>query len=359
MPLTEGIVDHFEKNGVRIFGPTKLAAELEGSKIFSKNFMQRHNIPTAAFASFSAEQRRDAEAFIRKFSGQFVIKADGLAAGKGVVICQSVDEGLRVIDEMMGLKIFGTAGSRIIVEEFMQGEEASVFAITDGESYKLLASAQDHKRIFDGDQGKNTGGMGAYAPAPVITDSLLCEIEQRIVHPTIQGMAKENRTYKGCLYVGLMITKEGPKVVEYNCRFGDPEAQVVLPLIDGDLAEIMYAAAENNLKNIELKMHEATAVCVIIASRGYPDKYETGKRIIGLEKLKDREDIVVFHSGTTSSGGDILSAGGRVLGVTAVGYKNDLEATIRSAYSAVGQITFDGAYYRSDIGQKGLKYIKN
>jgi phosphoribosylamine--glycine ligase len=319
--------------------------------------MKKYGIPTAAYASFNVDQRREAERYVASMSIPCVVKADGLAAGKGAVICESHDEALRVIDEMMGQKIFGSAGERLVIEEFMTGEEASVFALSDGEDIALLSAAQDHKRILDGDQGKNTGGMGAYAPTSVMTASLMAQVESSIVLPTIRGMAAEGRPYRGCLYVGLMITSGGPKVVEYNCRFGDPEAQVVLPLIDGNLPEIMLAVCRRTLKNCPVKLHDATAVCVIISSRGYPDKYETGKTIYGLDALQSKDDIVVFHSGTTRAEGDIVTSGGRVLGITAIGGGNDLEQTIRTAYSGVRQITFDGAYYRSDIGQKGLRHL--
>jgi phosphoribosylamine---glycine ligase len=260
---------------------------------------------------------------------------------------------------MMGQRVFGSAGDRIVVEEFMRGEEASVFALSDGENIALLSSAQDHKRILDGDRGKNTGGMGAYAPAPIMTAELMAQVESTIVIPTIRGMAMEGRAYQGCLYVGLMITPAGPKVVEYNCRFGDPEAQVVLPLIDGDLVELLMAASRGTLKNYPVRFHNATAVCVMIASRGYPDAYETGKKILGLDSYSSKDDVVVFHSGTALKDRDVVTAGGRVLGVTAIGYRHELEQTIRTAYSAVRQITFDGAYYRSDIGQKGLDRIRH
>ncbi len=358
VPLTEGIVDIFEAERLPIFGPTKLAAEIEGSKVFSKNFMKKYKIPTAAYVTFSVDQRREAEQYIGSAQIPCVVKADGLAAGKGAVICESRDDALRAIDEMMVQKMFGSAGERIVIEEFMTGEEASVFALSDGENVALLTPAQDHKRILDGDQGKNTGGMGAYAPAPVMTASLMAQVESAIVLPTIRGMAAEGRTYRGCLYVGLMVTASGPKVVEYNCRFGDPEAQVVLPLIDGDLADVMMAVCHGNLKNYPVKLHDATAVCVIMASRGYPDKYETGKKIYGLDAVQSKNDIVVFHSGTTRSNEDIVTSGGRVLGVTAIGYRHELEQTIRAAYSGVQYITFDGAYYRSDIGQKGLRHLQ-
>jgi phosphoribosylamine--glycine ligase len=357
VPLTEGIVDTFEAEGFSIFGPSKRAAEIEGSKVFSKDFMKKYHIPTASYAAFGVGQRREAEEYASSVPVPCVVKADGLAAGKGAVICESRDEARCVINEMMGQKIFGSAGERVVIEEFMTGEEASVFAISDGENFAILSPAQDHKRILDNDQGKNTGGMGAYAPAPVMTAGLMAQVESTIVIPTIRGMAAEGRTYRGCLYIGIMVTENGPKVVEYNCRFGDPEAQVILPLIDGDLPEIMMAACHGTLKNYSVRLSDATAVCVIIASRGYPEKYETGKKIFGLDAVQSRNEVMVFHSGTVQAGGDIVTAGGRVLGVTAIGPHQGLKETIRTAYSGVRQISFDGAYYRSDIGQKGLRYL--
>jgi phosphoribosylamine--glycine ligase len=259
----------------------------------------------------------------------------------------------------MTKNVFGDAGASVVIEEYMTGEEASVFAITDGTHFITLASAQDHKRILDNDEGKNTGGMGAYAPASIVTDDVLNAVEEKIIRPTIEGMANEGIPYKGCLYCGLMITDSGPNVVEFNCRFGDPEAQVVLPLIDGDLVEIMLAACDGSLANVSVKQHDATAVCVVMASGGYPDAYQTGKEVIGLDSFKPIEDgIVVFHAGTKREGDKIVTAGGRVLGVTAIGYGGDLENTIANAYNAVHRIAFDGAYYRSDIGRKGVLRLK-
>lgn len=356
VPLVKGIVDLFEKHGMRIFGPGKYAAQLEGSKVFAKEFMKRHRIPTAAYATFNRAEYSKAQQHLTANAAPIVLKADGLAAGKGAVVCQSTGEALTVLRECFEKDMFGEAGNTIVVEEFMKGEEASIFALTDGTHYKLLQPAQDHKQILDGDKGKNTGGMGAYAPAPVVSGDLLKRIEKEIVVPTLNGMRAEGKAYKGCLYVGLMMTKEGPKVVEFNCRLGDPEAQVVLPLIDGDLFDILSACASNSLHTIDLRFHEASAVCVVMASRGYPDAYETGKPIEGLDAVLSDDGIVVFHAGTKKENGKTVSSGGRVLGVTAIGYGHDLEGTIAAAYTAVKKITFDGAYYRSDIGIKGLKH---
>ncbi len=355
VPLVKGIVDLFEKHGMRIFGPGKYAAQLEGSKVFAKDFMKRHRIPTAAYATFNRTEYSKAQQHLTANAAPIVLKADGLAAGKGVVVCQSTGEALTVLRECFEKDMFGEAGNTIVVEEFMKGEEASIFVLTDGTHYKFLQPAQDHKQILDGDKGKNTGGMGAYAPAPVVSGALLKRIEKEIVVPTLNGMRAEGKAYKGCLYVGLMMTKEGPKVVEFNCRLGDPEAQVVLPLIDGDLFDILSACATNTLHTIEYRFHEASAVCVVMSSRGYPDAYETGKPIDGLDTVRSEDGVVVFHAGTKNENGKIVSAGGRVLGVTAIGYGHDLEGTITTAYTAVKKIIFDGAYYRSDIGHKGVK----
>ncbi len=354
-PLAEGIVDAFESRGHKIFGPSKAAAQLEGSKVFSKDFMIRNHIPTASYRSFSAQEDREARKFIDTLEFPVVVKADGLAAGKGVLICENRQEADRALEAVIQNREFGSAGDRLVVEEYLSGEEASVFILTDGDRYAVLAPAQDHKRILDGDKGKNTGGMGAYAPAPIITESLLQKVEQEAVQPTLEGMKREGAPYRGCLYIGLMITADGPKVLEYNCRFGDPETQVVVPLIEGDLAEIFHSIAERRLDPATVSVHPASAVCVVVASLGYPDNYETGKEILGLEHMRAEDGVVVFHAGTKMENGKIVTAGGRVLGVTAIGFNDELEQTIRSAYRAVEKITFDGAYYRSDIGQKALK----
>ena len=358
-PLVEGIVDEFERNGQKIFGPSKAAAMLEGSKAFAKAFMAKNGIPTARFRSFSVSELDQAEAFARELPVPVVVKADGLAAGKGVLICETHDAAVIAVCEMMLNKTFGPAGEKVVIEEYLEGEEASIFALTDGDRFAVLASAQDHKRILDGDKGKNTGGMGAYANAPIVTQDLLQQIESEIIAPSLKGMNDAGTPYRGCLYCGLIFTRSGPKVIEYNCRFGDPETQVVVPLIEGDLAEILLSIAERRLEPSTVKLHEASAVCVVMASRGYPDDYQTGKEIHGLEKVKLEDGMVVFHAGTRADGEKIMTSGGRVLGVTAVGYAHDLKGTIDSAYREVSSITFDGAYYRSDIGQKGLRRLSN
>lgn len=354
-PLVDGIVDEFERNGLKIFGPSRAAAMLEGSKAFAKDFMATHGVPTAAYRSFHAGELTEAEAFSRTLPTPLVVKADGLAAGKGVIICETHQAAALALREMMLNKAFGSAGEKVVVEEYLVGEEASVFALTDGERYVTLASAQDHKRILDHDQGKNTGGMGAYAPAPIVTPEVLQRTKREIIEPVLRGMKSGGTPYRGCLYCGIMISHGQPKVVEFNCRFGDPETQVVLPLIDGDLAEILMSIAERRLDPESVKQHPASAVCVVMASRGYPDDYQTGKPIHGLDTVKPDEGVVVFHAGTRSDGTSILTSGGRVLGVTAIGYQHELKNTIAAAYRGVGAITFDGAYYRSDIGLKALQ----
>ncbi len=353
-PLTDGIVDLFEAHGLKIFGPSKLAAELEGSKVFAKQFMRKHHIPTAEFRAFSAAERFDAERYVNEIPVPIVIKADGLAAGKGVSICDTKEQALEALDQMFAKKIFGDAGTNIVIEEFLAGEEASVFALTDGKEFVVLSSAQDHKRILDGDKGKNTGGMGAYAPAPIVSEEILQKVKRDIIRQTLLGMAKDGRQYKGCLYVGLMITETGPKVIEFNCRFGDPETQVVLPLLDEDLVRIMLEVASGKLSATKAILKDASSVCVVIASGGYPGNYETDKQIFGLEAAASEKDVVVFHAGTKYNKDIIVTSGGRVLGVTAVGEQLNLERTIDKAYRAVEKITFDGAYYRSDIGKKGV-----
>lgn len=353
IPLVEGIVDYFNQNGLKIFGPTKRAAILEGSKIFSKNFMLRHKIPTAKFSTFNEHQKKEAEEYLSEQNFPIVLKADGIAAGKGVIICNSFAEAVTTLDEFFSKNIFGDSGKQIVIEEFMQGEEASLFVITDGENFVSLSPAQDHKKILDGELGKNTGGMGAYAPAKKMDLSLILQAENQIVIPTLKGMKNEGRVYRGCLYVGLMITNEGLKVVEYNCRFGDPETQVVLPLIDEDLSELFLSCSEGKINKTKIKFHDATAVCVVIASQGYPDNYEKGKEITGLEKLNYENGEIAFHAGTKKNGDKIISNGGRVLGITAIGEKNNLKNTIDIAYKAINKIHFDGMYYRSDIALKG------
>jgi phosphoribosylamine--glycine ligase len=357
-PLVEGIVDEFERQGLPVFGPTKAAAAIEGSKVFAKEFMKRNGIPTAEFRSFTAAERFDAERYVDEMPVPLVIKADGLAAGKGVSVCETKEAALETLDAMMGKKVFGDAGTTVVIEEFLEGEEASVLAITDGTDFVLLPPAQDQKRILDDDQGRNTGGMGAFAPAPVVGGELLERIKRLIIRPTLQAMKQEGRPFKGCLYAGLMITETGPRVVEFNCRFGDPETQVVLPLIDNDLVELMVEAIAGKLSGASVRQKQSVAVCVVLASGGYPGPYEAGKPVVGLDRATEHGDVMVFHAGTTLEKGQVVTSGGRVLGVTAVGPERAPEATVDLAYRAVRKITFDGAYYRSDIGRKAISRLR-
>lgn len=351
VPLTEGIADVCQKKGIAVFGPNKAAAQMEGSKVFAKNLMKKYHVPTAAYASFT--DGNAAKEYIHKMGAPIVVKADGLAAGKGVVVAQTVEEAVDAVNAMMEDHIFGASGGRIVIEECMVGEEASLLAFVDGKTIVPMIPAQDHKRIFDNDEGPNTGGMGAYAPAPVLTPELVQTVYDTILVPVVQGLAKEGITYQGCLYAGLMITADGPKVVEFNCRFGDPETQAVLPLLDGDLAQIMYACTQGTLRSDMVHWKPGSACCVILASKGYPASSHKGDVISGLDAVDD--DVVVFHSGTKKVDGVYQTQGGRVLGVTALG--EDLKAAIDKAYANVRRISFDGQQVRSDIGAKGLRHL--
>ncbi|PLX24107.1 MAG: phosphoribosylamine--glycine ligase [Ignavibacteria bacterium] len=354
-PLAAGIVDRFREAGHRVFGPTRAAAQLETSKAFAKEFMKRHRIPTAGYEVFHKGDEDRLREYLRSASYPLVLKADGLAAGKGVIIAESANEAVTNAIPMLAGDSFGDAGSTLVVEEFLTGIEASVFALTDGNRFVTLAPAQDHKRILDHDLGKNTGGMGAFAPTPHMPTELLADVKIRIIKPVIDGMRADGIPYSGVLYVGLMLTEDGPKVLEFNCRFGDPETQAVLPLIDYDLAELLRDISDSKLSLNRLPQHDANAVCVVIASSGYPDAYETGKVIYGLDGIDEsKEGVLVFHAGTKQDGNDVLTAGGRVLGVTALGEDKDFAASIRLAYNAVNRIRFDGAYYRTDIGRKAI-----
>ena len=350
-PLVAGLADVFKRRGLPVFGPSKAAAQLEGSKAFSKELMAKYNIPTAFFKI--CEDIETAKAYVEEKGAPIVVKADGLAAGKGVVVAMTKAEALEAIDEMMGDHKFGAAGARLVLEEYMEGEEASLLAFTDGKTVVPMIAAQDHKRVFDGDEGPNTGGMGTYAPAPVMTDILRLKATELILKPVVEAMAKEGTPYQGCLYAGLMIKGDSVKVVEFNCRFGDPETQVVLPLLDGDLAEIMLACATGTLDKAEVAWHDKTAVCVVMASGGYPESYEKGKEITGLAAAEEDKDVVVFHAGTKAAEGKIVTSGGRVLGVTAV--DTTIKAARDRAYTAVEKIAFEKNFYRKDIAWRALK----
>lgn len=353
-PLVAGIVDVFRGRGLTIFGPSAKAAEIEGSKIFSKELMEKYHIPTAFFKV--CDNLADARAFVEEKGAPIVIKADGLAAGKGVVVAMTKQEALDALDEMMGNHKFGTAGNRVVIEEFMEGEEASLLAFTDGKTIVPMLAAQDHKRVNDGDEGPNTGGMGAYCPAPVMTDALKQKTVETILRPVVDALAKEGRTYAGCLYAGLMIKGDSIKVVEFNARFGDPETQVVLPLLDSDLAQIMVACSTGTLTPDLVKWSTKAAVCVVMASGGYPESYPKGLPITGLAEAGALDQVVVFHAGTKEKDGQIVTNGGRVLGVTAV--DDSIAAAQKKAYAAVEKIHFEGVHYRHDIAWRALKRLK-
>ncbi|MEX2362112.1 MAG: phosphoribosylamine--glycine ligase, partial [Balneolaceae bacterium] len=332
--------------------PSQQAAMLEGSKEFAKEFMNRHHIPTAAYKVFSQDEFDEAAAFITyKNEYPVVLKADGLAGGKGVFIPETEKEALDALEELRENSSLKKAANKLVIEEFMQGEEASVFAVSDGNTYKIIGNAQDHKRVGEGDTGLNTGGMGAYSPAPVVSDEIMQRVEKEIIAPTISGMKSEGNPYAGILYCGLMITKEGPKVVEYNCRFGDPECQVILPRMKTDVLQIILACTQSELEKTNIDFDDEFKCCVVMASGGYPEKYEKEKEIFG---LKDVKNALVFHAGTKSVNGKIYTNGGRVLNV--IGSGKTLKASIQNAYGEIKKIDFDKAYYRTDIGVKGLKH---
>ncbi|MGA9293565.1 MAG: phosphoribosylamine--glycine ligase [Ignavibacteriaceae bacterium] len=352
-PLVDGLADVLRKNNINVFGPNKDAAAIEGYKTFAKYLMKKYNIPTAGYSEFTFSQISDAEEFLKKSDYPVVIKADGLAAGKGVIICNNLAEGLSTLNDMFVKKAFGSAGEKIIIEEFLIGEEASIFAITDGDKFLCLPSSQDHKRIGDNDTGKNTGGMGAYSPAPLITKEILDRIENEIISPVLSAMNKEGKKFNGCLYCGLMINEGIPKVVEFNCRFGDPETQAVLPLLEGDFLELLYSAAIGNLNKDSVHYSGGSSVCVVAASKGYPEKYEKGFEIAGLDNVSN--DIIIFHAGTKEDNGRILTNGGRVLGVTSLIKNNDLRYAKQKSYEALSKINYKGIYYRKDISDKAFK----
>ena len=350
VPLMNGLVDELEAAGIRAFGPRANAAEIEGSKSFAKDLMKKYGIPTARYEVFTAAE--PARAYIRQEGAPIVVKADGLAAGKGVIVAMTEQEALDAVDAIMEDHSFGDAGARVVIEEFMEGEEASLLAFTDGTTIRPMISAQDHKRAYDGDRGPNTGGMGTYAPAPVMTPEMTERAVEEILKPTIAAMAKEGRTYRGCLYLGLMVTADGPKVVEFNARFGDPETQVVLPLLDSDLVAIMCACADGTLADVPIRWKDGAAVCVVLASGGYPGHYEKGQEIHGLADA-EAMGALVFHAGTAMKDGKLVTNGGRVLGV--VGRGADISSAVDAAYAAAAKISFKDAYYRKDIAHRALE----
>lgn len=353
-PLAAGIVDRFEAEGLKAFGPRADAAQIEGSKAFAKDLMARYDIPTAGYRAFTDAEA--AIAYIEEKGAPIVVKADGLAAGKGVTVAQDAGEAIQAVKEAMVEKVFGDAGSKVILEELLVGEEASIFAFTDGKALVPMATSQDHKAAFDGDAGPNTGGMGAYSPAPVVTPALFDEIEARVLRPCIDGMAKDGHPYTSVLYAGLMITESGPKVIEFNCRFGDPETQVVLPRMRSDIVPIMLACCDGTLEGMTVEWDEDACVTVVMASGGYPKAYEKGKAITGIDAAETDYRTMVFHAGTKVQGNGLVTNGGRVLNVTSLGH--DIASSIDHAYEAVGKISFEAVHFRKDIGKKALDRLQ-
>ncbi len=345
-PLVKGIVDSFEESGLRVFGPSQRAAEIEGSKVFCKDLMKKYGIPTARYESFDSP---DQVKLFTKEDEPVVVKASGLAAGKGVILCSNGEEARSAVQSIMQEKAFGNAGNQVVIEEFLTGQEVSLLAFTDGKTVLPLDSAQDHKAALDGDKGPNTGGMGAYSPAPIFTGELKQQVIDEILIPTVRAMAKENRYYRGIIYAGLMLTKSGPKVLEFNARFGDPETQPIMMRIKNDIVPIFEACIDGTLSTQTLQWKQEPTVCVVMAAKGYPDSYDKGKEITSLNS-GENEQAVIFHAGTKLNNGKVLTDGGRVLGVTAMG--KDINQAIKNAYSAVDNIKWDGIHYRKDIGNK-------
>jgi phosphoribosylamine--glycine ligase len=353
LPLTLGITDLFEARSLRIFGPNKAAAQLEGSKAFAKDILHANNIPTAAFGTFT--DAASANTYLNQRKPPYVIKADGLAGGKGVLICTTRQAAEAGIEEILERKVFGRAGDKLVIEEFLDGEEASFMVLTDGDHFLPLASSQDHKRVFDNDEGPNTGGMGAYSPAPVVTPAIHDRIHREILEPLLTGLKKKRIAYRGLIYVGLMITGDGPKVLEFNARFGDPECQPIMIRLKSDLIPLLEATIDGKLDQAHAEWHEDPAVCVVLCASGYPGAYDKGTEIRGLETLRDWRNGFVFHAGTTRENGRWLTSGGRVLGVTARGAK--IADAVKEVYGAVGEISWNGMHYRKDIAQRALKNV--
>ncbi len=353
LPLTLGITDLFESRHLRIFGPNKAAAQLEGSKAFAKEILHANGIPTAAFGTFT--DAATAKQYLAQQKSPYVIKADGLAAGKGVLISAGRQEAEAAIDEILVRKAFGQAGDKVVIEEFLDGEEASFMVLTDGEHVLPLASSQDHKRIFDNDEGPNTGGMGAYSPAPVVTPEVHARVLREVLAPLLHGLKQKNILYRGLVYVGLMITQDGPKVVEFNARFGDPECQPIMMRLKSDLIPLLEATIDGKLNEATAQWHDDPAVCVVLTANGYPGAYDKGKEIHGLDQLKNWSDGFVFHAGTAKEEDRWLTTGGRVLGVTARG--KNIASAVENVYGAVGKLSWDGMHYRKDIAQRALKKV--
>jgi phosphoribosylamine--glycine ligase len=353
LPLTLGIADLFESRGLRIFGPNRAPARLEGSKVFAKELLKANHIPTAAFETFA--DATAAKRYLAQPKPPYVVKADGLAAGKGVLICADRGEAEAAIDEILVRKTFGQAGAELVIEEFLDGEEASFMALTDGERLLPLASSQDHKRVFDNDRGPNTGGMGAYSPAPVVTPAIHRRIMDEVLTPLLAGLKQQGIRYRGVIYAGVMITDDGPKVLEFNVRFGDPECQPIMMRLKSDIVPLLEATIDGRLDRAQPEWYEDPAVCVVLCAGGYPGAYDKGKEIHGLDKLKNWDKGFVFHAGTTKDDGRWITAGGRVLGVTARG--RDVADAVREVYRAVGKISWDGMHYRKDIAQRALMKV--
>jgi phosphoribosylamine---glycine ligase len=351
-PLALGIVDLFQKNGLRIWGPNKKAAQFESSKVFSQQFMEKYGIPTARAGTFQDSDA--AKRFAESLDGRCAVKVDGLALGKGVFVCTNIGEADKSIDEILTAKSFGASGSKIVIQEFLEGTEVSLHALCDGKTAKLFPTAQDHKRAFEGDKGPNTGGMGTYSPTPFLTDAELKKVGDSVLTPWLRGCAEEEIDFRGIIYPGIMLTKAGPKVLEFNARFGDPETQVYLTRLENDLVELLDASVSGTLNSIELKWNPMASVCVVMASGGYPGNYEKGKPILGFEEAARLPNTKVFHAGTALKDGQVITNGGRVLGVTALG--KDLKTAQTTACAAVEKICFEGAQYRRDIAAKALQY---
>ena len=349
VPLTMGIVDKFQEKGLKIFGPSGRAAEIEGSKTFAKDLMAKYGIPTAKYGAFT--DAAEAKAFLAEVGLPCVVKADGLAAGKGVLICETKEEAETAVEDILVDNKFGNAGSRVVVEEFLTGQEVSMLAFSDGKTIVPMVSSQDHKRIWDGDKGLNTGGMGAYSPAPIYTVDIHEIVVPQVLEATIKAMEQEGRPFAGILYAGLMLTADGPKVLEFNARFGDPETQAVLPRLKSDLVEIFLAIIDGRLAEMNIEWHEEAAVCVVMASGGYPESSDKGRVITGLKEAEEA-GAIVFHAGTKETDGNIVTNGGRVLGISALG--KDIAEAIENAYKGVKQITFENMQYRTDIGKKAF-----
>jgi len=356
-PLVNGIVDFLLGSNIKVFGPSKSSSLIEGSKSFAKDLMIRKNIPTAKFNVFSVDEYSELKALLKKSQYPVVIKADGLAAGKGVTICENQNSALKILDEIFVQKKFGEAGSKIVIEEFLEGEEFSVFAITDGFTYKILTPAQDYKRIGDGDTGKNTGGMGSYSFSELLSENQIQEIKSKIIEPVLEGLREKGTPYQGCLYCGLMQTKDGIKVIEFNCRFGDPETQSVLTTIKSDFLELLWKAVNNDLTDYDLELR-GKAVCLVLASKGYPDEFEKGYEINGLEQVENSEGLMVFHAGTKFENGKIITNGGRVLNLVAFSEELPFSDLIKKVYDAAELISFENKYFRKDIGLRGLNKFK-